>query len=98
MTTLALVEARNTVSSAMSNSENKNFLVANKTDADQTAVDGSVVHNDVSCNRKKQNLKYGTRRVRIHHTDQFDTDDQIKTNLEKIIVIRIGVQIRNILK
>ena len=62
------------------------------------AVDGSVVHNDVSCNRKKQNLKYGTRRVRIHHTDQFDTDDQIKTNLEKIIVIRIGVQIRNILK
>ena len=38
LTTLALVEARNTVSSAMSNSENKNFLVANKTAMEQTPI------------------------------------------------------------
>ena len=52
----------------------------------------------MSRNCKKQNFKYSAWRMRIHHTDQLYTDDQIKTNLKKIIVIWIGVQMWDILK
>ena len=52
-----------------------------RTYTDQAAPDRRMINDDLSGDGKEEYFKYGVRSMIIHHTDQFYTDDQVKTFL-----------------
>ena len=64
--------------------------------ADQTVERRGVVDDHLACDGEQQYFKHGDRCVQIEHPDQFHADDQVKAGCEQVVIVRIGVQIREL--